>query len=568
MVVILRYSVLGASLLLALSGCGGGSGGAEKVNQPPVVGASSFSLNEDESTSQRLQATDADQDALTFSLVSTAAAHGTVELQSNGSFTYKPDANYHGSASFTFKVSDGHHTAVEQSCQLTITPVNDAPTMQVSGLPATLDSGATYTLQVQLNDVDGDAVTLRSTSAIAAVQTDGTTQRLQVQTVAAATAGQLRLVADDGHGGQASFQKDLLVTPINNTGLGRTLQGNPSLRKLNLVIVGDGFAADEQQKLRDAALKFAKQMFTSPEIGAHQLGWNLHVLDAISPESGVDDPANNISRNSLFDGHFNCSNIDRLFCVDDAKVFTYVAKHFPNYDYVLVLGNSTKYGGAGGSLATFTMNEAAPLVAIHELGHAFAGLADEYVDDASAPFYLPYYCEGCYPNVTRETDLSKVSWRHWFVDPNQVPTQPGQAGVGLFEGSYYHSKGFYRPLSDSFMRTLGAPVGSINGEAWADSLYQTIGMATDITPAAGTVNHPKGQDQQYRLMLTVGATQQQIRWWLNGQVQPQWDNQSQVTVGAALQTNYQLTAEIRDVTGILRHPTKIKQEVTWHVQLQ
>jgi hypothetical protein len=457
---------------------------------------------------------------------------------------------------------------VEQTCQLTVAPVNDLPTLRVTGLAATLDAGASYPMQVQMTDVDGDTLTLRSNSNIASVQTDGNSYTLTLQAVAAATNGTVQLVADDGHGGQATFEKAVLVTPLNNTGLGRTLQGNSNLRKLNLVIVGDGFAANEQQKLRDAALKFTKQMFDSPELAAHQQGWNLYVLDAVSAESGVDDPVSNISRNSLFDGHFNCANIDRLFCVDDAKVFAYVAKHYPNYDYVLVLGNSTKYGGAGGSLATFTMHDAAPLVAIHELGHAFAGLADEYVDDASAPYYLPFYCEGCYPNVTRETDLNKVSWRHWFANPNQVPTQPGQSGVGLFEGSYYQSKGFYRPLDDSFMRTLGAPVGSINGEAWAHSLYQTIGMASDISPAAGAVNQAKGQDQRFQLTLTVGPAVQQIRWFLDGQPQLQWDNQSSVLVGAAQVADYQLTAEISDSSGVVRQTNFIKQEVTWHVHLQ
>lgn len=560
-----RCSMLGVYMVL-LSGCGG-AGDMDNPNQPPVVAVQSFTLNEDETLRQSLQASDPDHDRLSFSLGSTMPTHGTVEVQSDGTFTYKPAANYHGVDRFSIRVSDGNDTPVEQQCLLTIMSVNDAPTLQVSGLAGTLDSGGIYPLQVSIDDVDGDPVTLQSSSTVARVEVTGSTYQLRLQTVTSATAAQLQLVADDGHGGQSSVQKAFLITPMNASGLGRTLQGDPQRRKLNLIIVGDGFAANEQQKLRDAAVKFAKQMFTSPEIAAHQLGWNLHVLDAVSAESGVDDPLNNIYRNSLFDGHFNCSNIDRLFCVDDAKVFAYVAQHYPNYDYVLVLGNSSKYGGAGGTLATFTMHDSAPLVAIHELGHAFAGLADEYVDDASASYYLPYYCEGCYANVTRETDVNKVSWRHWFVDPNQIPTLPGQSGVGLFEGSYYHSKGFYRPLSDSFMRTLGAPVGPINGEAWADSLYQTIGMASDIAPAAGTVNHPKGQDQRYQLTLTVGAAQQQVRWWLNGQAQPQWDNQVEVNVGAAQPSDYQLVAEIRDLTGVLRHPNKIKQEVTWHVHL-
>lgn len=541
----------------------------QNVNDLPVPVLQQFSGQEDVAANFQLKATDADQDPLTFTLQTATPADSGVTVSPAGAISLKPTANFHGKIALQIQVSDAKGAAVPFQAEITLAPVNDAPTLTVTALPTPLDAGRSYPLQYSIEDVDGDAVVLSNTQPeLFRLNTTATGAALQVLARTTALDTDLLLQVTDSQGASSQFKQKVLVAIPNGNNMGRTLVGPVQSNRLNLVIVGDGFTAAEQQKLREAAVKFSQIFFTSKEIGTHREGWSLHVLDAVSVQSGADDPSTNTSVDTLFDGNFGCAGIDRLYCVNDSKVFSYVLQHYPQFDFVLVVGNSTKYGGAGGRLSTYTLHDSAVDVAIHELGHTFARLADEYVDDATAHLYLPGYCENCYANITQLTDLTQVKWRHWFSDPSKVPTQPGQTGVGLFEGGYYSSKGFYRPKNNSFMLALGQPIGEVNGEAWVNQLYQNIGMYHSRQPQQQQVVQARGQNQQFSFALSVGSAQQKVQWYLNGQAMPQFENKTDISCCQDQQQNYQITAVITDISGLIKAPALVSKEVQWNVQIQ
>lgn len=541
----------------------------QNVNDLPVAVLQQFSGQEDVAANFQLKATDADQDPLTFTLQTATPADSGVTVSPAGAISLKPTANFHGKIALQIQVSDAKGAAVPFQAEITLAPVNDAPTLTLTPLPTPLDAGRSYPLQYSIEDVDGDAVVLSNTQPeLFRLNTTATGAALQVLARTTALDTDLLLQVTDSQGASSQFKQKVLVAIPNGNNMGRTLVGPVQSNRLNLVIVGDGFTAAEQQKLREAAVKFSQIFFTSKEIGTHREGWSLHVLDAVSMQSGADDPSTNTSVDTLFDGNFGCAGIDRLYCVNDSKVFSYVLQHYPQFDFVLVVGNSTKYGGAGGRLSTYTLHDSAVDVAIHELGHTFARLADEYVDDATAHLYLPGYCENCYANITQLTDLTQVKWRHWFSDPAKVPTQPGQTGVGLFEGGYYSSKGFYRPKDNSFMLALGQPIGEVNGEAWVNQLYQNIGMYHSRQPQQQQVVQARGQNQQFSFALSVGSAQQKVQWYLNGQAMPQFENKTDISCCQDQQQNYQITAVITDISGLIKAPALVSKEVQWNVQIQ
>ena len=541
----------------------------QNVNDLPVALLQQFSGQEDVAANFQLKATDADQDPLTFTLQTATPADSGVTVSPAGAISLKPTANFHGKIALQIQVSDAKGAAVPFQAEITLAPVNDAPTLTLTPLPTPLDAGRSYPLQYSIEDVDGDAVVLSNTQPeLFRLNTTATGAALQVLARTTALDTDLLLQVTDSQGASSQFKQKVLVAIPNGNNMGRTLVGPVQSNRLNLVIVGDGFTAAEQQKLREAAVKFSQIFFTSKEIGTHREGWSLHVLDAVSVQSGADDPSTNTSVDTLFDGNFGCAGIDRLYCVNDSKVFSYVLQHYPQFDFVLVVGNSTKYGGAGGRLSTYTLHDSAVDVAIHELGHTFARLADEYVDDANAHLYLPGYCENCYANITQLTDLTQVKWRHWFSDPAKVPTQPGQTGVGLFEGGYYSSKGFYRPKDNSFMLALGQPIGEVNGEAWVNQLYQNIGMYHSRQPQQQQVVQARGQNQQFSFALSVGSAQQKVQWYLNGQAMPQFENKTDISCCQDQQQNYQITAVITDISGLIKAPALVSKEVQWNVQIQ
>ncbi|ALZ75669.1 M64 family metallopeptidase [Rheinheimera sp. F8] len=541
----------------------------QNVNDLPVAQLQQFAGTEDVAAIFQLKATDVDKDPLIFTLQSAAPANAGVTVNPAGEIHLKPLANLNGKIRLQVQVSDGKGAEVAFQTEITLAAVNDAPTLTVTPLPALLDAGSVYPLQYGIEDVDGDAVVLSHTQPeLFRLDSAQTGAGLQVLARTTALDTELLLQATDSQGATAQYKQKVLVAIPNGNGMGRTLVGPVQSNRLNLVIVGDGFTAAEQQKLREAAVKFSQVFFNSKEIGTHRDGWSLHVLDAVSAQSGADDPSTNTLVDTLFDGNFGCAGIDRLYCVNSSKVFGYVFRHYPQFDFVLVAGNSSKYGGAGGSISTFTLHQSAADIAIHELGHTFAQLADEYIDDANAHLYLPGYCENCYANITQLTDLTQVKWRHWFSDPSQVPTQPGQAGVGLFEGGYYSSKGFYRPKNNSFMLALGQPIGEVNGEAWVNQLYQNIGMYHSRQPQQQQVVQARGQTQQFSFALSVGSAQQKVQWYLNGQAMPQFDNKTDISCCQDQQQNYQITAVITDISGLVKASALVSREVQWHVQIQ
>ena len=96
------------------------------INDAPVANDASITTNEDTVYNGTLTGSDADGDTLSFAKV-TDPAHGTLTVNTNGAFTYTPSANYFGSDSFTFSVSDGHGGSDTGTVNITVNPVNDAP---------------------------------------------------------------------------------------------------------------------------------------------------------------------------------------------------------------------------------------------------------------------------------------------------------------------------------------------------------------------------------------------------------------------------------------------------------
>jgi uncharacterized delta-60 repeat protein len=110
-------------------------------NTAPVAAGGSFSVDEDATVSGNVTASDADGNSLSFSVVA-EPAHGTVEFNVDGSFTYTPGANFNGTDSFSFLASDGQAQSNVATVNLTVLPVNDAPTAQAAGVSVSEDGSA------------------------------------------------------------------------------------------------------------------------------------------------------------------------------------------------------------------------------------------------------------------------------------------------------------------------------------------------------------------------------------------------------------------------------------------
>ncbi|MFF7709138.1 Ig-like domain-containing protein [Pseudomonas sp. NPDC007930] len=190
-------------------------------NPAPTTAGGSFTLNEDTPLSATLSATDADGDALSFSATS-QPAHGSVVVNANGTFTYTPAANYNGSDSFTYQVRDADGGIATGTVTLSITPVNDAPTVTSQiATQAALDSGAfSLNLAGRFSDVDGDSLTYSASGLPAGLSVNPQTGLLSGVLGSSASQGganadghySITVSADDGHGGTVSQTFTLVVS--------------------------------------------------------------------------------------------------------------------------------------------------------------------------------------------------------------------------------------------------------------------------------------------------------------------------------------------------------------------
>ena len=300
-----------------------------------------------------------------------------------------------------------------------------------------------------------------------------------------------------------------------------TIYNGDAHTKVDIVFVAEGYAANEINKFEKDLKHFSASLFEKEPMRSNKDKFNIWGTFKASPESGVDQPRNGSFKKTNFGASFNSFDIERYLLIEDNQVLRDVAGHAP-YDAIFILVNHDRYGGAGmyNLYCTLTSdNVYSDFLMIHEFGHSFFGLADEYYtsevgfDDIYGPGYEPIEA-----NITSLQDPAKLKWKHLVKKGTPIPTdwnkdaydmsdeiwqmeraewmkkiaelsksgadsdalqlakdtynEKNQAHskkmydwlhkghladkVGAFEGAGYTSKGMYRPMMDCVMFTKNA----------------------------------------------------------------------------------------------------------------
>lgn len=230
-------------------------------------------------------------------------------------------------------------------------------------------------------------------------------------------------------------------------------------QRFDLVFVGDGYTSAELGLFHDHVVSKWTELSAVEPFRSYRQYFNVWRVDVVSTESGVDhDPALGTNRDTALDMGFWCQGRDtqteRLLCVNQTKA-TQFAALAPQADQVIALGNTAKYGGAGGGVATAAgANDQAGQIAVHELGHSIGKLADEY----DYPYDRFGGTEPTEVNVT--ADPTGAKWSAYLGQAS-----PDGGVVGAFEGARYYKLGLYRPTENSIMRTLGREFNLVGRDA-------------------------------------------------------------------------------------------------------
>jgi hypothetical protein len=279
--------------------------------------------------------------------------------------------------------------------------------------------------------------------------------------------------------------------------------GEPEDR-VDFLILGDGYTAAEAKKFEADARRLTNTLFATSPFKENRRSFNVWALCPPAAESGISRPSTGIYRDSPIGATYDAFGSERYVLTFDNRALRRAAQFAP-YEFIEVIVNGRTYGGGGifNLYSTVASDNAfANYVFVHEFGHHFAGLADEYYTSSVAYTPAPDRVEPWEPNVTALLDVSTLKWRNLvspFANETQIPT-PWNKGefenysreiqrrrvqlrkdkrpeaemealfreeleheqkmfvaekhfgqVGAFEGAMYEARGYYRPEVDCIM---------------------------------------------------------------------------------------------------------------------
>lgn len=227
--------------------------------------------------------------------------------------------------------------------------------------------------------------------------------------------------------------------------------------KIDVAIVAEGYTA-QQADLFYADAQKAVNAILSHEPFKHMANrFNFVAVAAVSADSDVSVPKEGLWRNTALSSHFSTFYSDRYLTTLHQRDLHNLLARIP-YEHIIILANTDTYGG-GGIYNAYTLTTAhhakfEPVV-VHEFGHSFAGLADEYYYDDQYENYYSSDREPWEQNLTTLKDFG-AKWQDLLPRGTQIPTPPNERkmnSIGVYEGGGYMSKGVYRAYQDCRMKT-------------------------------------------------------------------------------------------------------------------
>lgn len=234
---------------------------------------------------------------------------------------------------------------------------------------------------------------------------------------------------------------------------------------IDIAILAEGYTKEETELFYKDAQTACEALFSHEPFKKLKSRFNVVAVFSESKDSGVSIPRQNEWKKTAVSSHFDTFYSDRYLTTRSVKAIHNWLAGIP-YEHIIILANTDTYGG-GGIYNSYTLTTAHhPMfkpVVVHEFGHSFGGLADEYAYDAAPSPQYPYSIEPWEQNITTLADFD-AKWKDMVEPGTPVPT-PVQTDksliytkVGVYEGAGYTQKGIYRPTTECRMKINEAPV--------------------------------------------------------------------------------------------------------------
>lgn len=261
--------------------------------------------------------------------------------------------------------------------------------------------------------------------------------------------------------------KDILIRRLDGAGIPNRYilrSGDPS-RCIDVAFVAEGYTESEMEKFYDDCAVATEAILAHEPFASLKDRFNFVAVASPSQESGVSSPGQGLWRSTAVDSHFDTFYSERYLTTLHLKQLHNLLAGVP-YEHIIILANTEQYGG-GGIYNSYTLTAAhhalyRPVV-VHEFGHSFGGLADEYYYDDQYETMYPSDTEPWEQNITTLKDFPS-KWQDMLEEGTPIPTVPSgreedlYTKVGVYEGAGYQSKGVYRPTQECRMKINESPV--------------------------------------------------------------------------------------------------------------
>ncbi|MEZ5775649.1 MAG: M64 family metallopeptidase [Hyphomicrobiaceae bacterium] len=341
-------------------------------------------------------------------------------------------------------------------------------------------------------------------------------------------------------------------------------QTGDSANRIDMVFIGDGYTADDLAlgTFSSHVSGYLNYIFggsaLSDPFTAYRNFFNIHMVEVASNESGADIPGSGIYVDTALDASFSWGGgPERLLYFSSTLANAAIAEAFAGTGIAAEMRygvvNTTKYGGGGGSYGVYAGgNGSSHEVALHEIGHSFAHLADEY------NYGGPETHANSEPSAANVTiDASGAKWANWlgFVDPIL-------GVVGAYEGGHYSKLGVYRPTLNSKMNSLGRPFDPIAKEAFIREFYKYV------DPLDG---HDDNSGTRYNLHTlavdTIDPSIVSVDWTVDGDIHVDAGESFDFDDAGLTFGIYEVTARAYDPTEWVRGDrSDLEESVSWTVE--
>lgn len=328
--------------------------------------------------------------------------------------------------------------------------------------------------------------------------------------------------------------------------------------RYDMVILAEGYQAAQQAQFNQDVTTFLTALFQTEPYQTFAAYYNVHTVFRASVDAGADQPdiVPPIFVDTAYDATYNTGGVDRCLYIGDTALALADAALAPATEgRVLVLVNSSRYGGCAGTFAVSYNGGLMSSVQTHELGHSLGLLADEY--DYPNDTYTG--AEPAQMNATIAPAGNK--WSHWW----------GTDGISAFEGARYYLHGIWRPRADCLMRSLGQPLCAVCKEQIIEVTNSVVNTIVTSTPAGPTTTIDVPLQQTFSITHIVPAGNAPlITWKLDGNVIPSATGTSHVLDSTATALGvHTLEVGVLDRTPMVRSDpnSTLRETRTWQVTI-